>query len=118
VPPGVNFRFVPFFHSPENFSDSIINTRNFTAKQAKNIGVTGYVQNASDGTVSIVVSRLQGHWLNEFCFSQVKGEAQGSEDTLKELVNHLSKGPSAANVTGVEHKDVDTKEGETGFAVR
>jgi len=101
----------------KNFFNSIIHTRNFTVKQANHIGVTGYVQNASDGTVSIVVSRLQGHRLNEICFPQVKGEAQGSEDAVQELVNHLNKGPPAASVTGVEHKDVDTKEGETGFAV-
>lgn len=49
---------------------------------------------------------------------QVKGEAQGSEDALKEFVSHLNKGPPAASVTGVEHENVDTKDGETGFAVR
>ncbi|KAE9966072.1 hypothetical protein EG328_009197 [Venturia inaequalis] len=67
-------------------------------RQAKSIGVTGYVQNASDGTV--------------------KGEAQGSEDALNEFVSHLNRGPPAASVTGVEHESVDTKDGEAGFAVR
>lgn len=49
---------------------------------------------------------------------QVKGEAQGSDDALKEFVSHLNKGPPAAIVTGVEHENVDTKDGEIGFAVR
>jgi hypothetical protein len=48
---------------------------------------------------------------------QVKGEAQGSEDALKEFINHLNKGPPAADVTGVEHSEISTKEGETGFGV-
>jgi len=78
------------------------------------------VQNASDGTVGIHISwtsREEKEWLNEFDI-QVKGEAQGSEDALKEFVSHLNKGPPAASVTGVEHENVDTKDGETGFAVR
>ncbi|TID22061.1 hypothetical protein E6O75_ATG10855 [Venturia nashicola] len=105
---GVNFRFVPFIHlnshgnkqqdPGETCSDSTLPFRNFTVKQAKSIGVTGYVQNASDGTV--------------------KGEAQGSEDALKEFVSHLNKGPPAASVTGVEHGNVESKDGETGFVVR
>lgn len=37
-------------------SDSGFHSRNFTVKQAKSISVTGYVQNASDGTVSIHIS--------------------------------------------------------------
>lgn len=59
----------------------------------------------------------QKQWLNKLNF-QVKGEAQGSEDALNEFVSHLNKGPPAASVTGVEHESVDTKDGETGFAVR
>jgi acylphosphatase len=57
--------------------------------------VTGFVTNASDGSV--------------------QGEAQGSADALKEFVQHLHKGPSAASVTGVEQSDMSTKTGESGF---
>ena len=49
---------------------------------------------------------------------QVQGEAQGSEDALKEFVQHLNKGSPAASVTGVEHSDISTKPGESGFRVK
>ncbi|KAF1832421.1 Acylphosphatase [Decorospora gaudefroyi] len=75
-----------------------VNFRSFTQKQAKSIGITGFVSNASDGTVT--------------------GEAQGSEDKLKEFVQHLNKGPSAASVHQVEQKDIDTKSGESSFDVK
>ncbi|KAH7115230.1 Acylphosphatase-like domain-containing protein, partial [Dendryphion nanum] len=72
--------------------------RSFTCKQARSIGVTGWVTNASDGTV--------------------QGEAQGSEDALKEFVQHLHKGPSSASVTSVEQSDVQSKSGDGGFHVQ
>jgi acylphosphatase len=55
-----------------------------------------------------------------FCSSssQVQGEAQGSESAISEFIQHLNKGPSAASVSGVEHSDIDTKSGESGFNVR
>ncbi|KAF2445913.1 Acylphosphatase [Karstenula rhodostoma CBS 690.94] len=74
-----------------------VNFRSFTTKQAKSLGVTGFVTNASDGTV--------------------QGEAQGSSDAIKEFVQHLNKGPSAASVSGVEHNDISTKPGESAFNV-
>jgi len=46
---------------------------------------------------------------------QVQGEAQGSADALKDFVQQLHKGPSAASVTGVEQSDISTKSGESGF---
>ncbi|KAF3052140.1 hypothetical protein E8E11_011378 [Didymella keratinophila] len=75
-----------------------VNFRSYTQKQAKSIGVTGFVTNASDGTV--------------------QGEAQGSADQLKEFVQHLNKGPSAASVSGVEHNDISSKSGESSFNVQ
>jgi len=75
-----------------------VNFRNFTVKQAKTLGLTGYVQNASDGTV--------------------EGEAQGSDDAINELIDHLNKGPPAASVTGVEHSNISNKQGESGFGQR
>jgi len=46
---------------------------------------------------------------------KVTGEAQGDSSSLKEFVNHLHKGPSAASVTKVNTKDIPTKDGESGF---
>ncbi|KAF2088403.1 Acylphosphatase [Saccharata proteae CBS 121410] len=73
-----------------------VNFRSFTVKQANSIGVTGFVRNASDGSV--------------------QGEAQGSDDQLKEFIQHLNKGPPAASVSGVEHSDIGPKQGEHGFS--
>ncbi|KIW05499.1 uncharacterized protein PV09_03382 [Verruconis gallopava] len=67
----------------------------FTINQAKALGLTGYVQNARDGSVV--------------------GEAQGPEDDIQRLVEQLNKGPPAAKVESVELKDISTKTGETGF---
>lgn len=46
---------------------------------------------------------------------QVKGEAQGDSSALKEFVQHLNKGPSAASVNKVEQNDIEPKQGEKGF---
>ncbi|KAF1939592.1 Acylphosphatase [Clathrospora elynae] len=75
-----------------------VNFRSFTQKQAKSIGVTGFVANASDGSV--------------------QGEAQGSEDAIKQFVQRLHKGPSSASVSKVDQSDVSTKTGESGFNVQ
>ncbi|KAH7350303.1 Acylphosphatase-like domain-containing protein [Pyrenochaeta sp. MPI-SDFR-AT-0127] len=75
-----------------------VNFRSSTRRQAKSIGVTGWVTNASDGTV--------------------QGEAQGSEDAIEKFVQHLHTGPSAASVSGVEQSDISTKSGESGFKVQ
>jgi len=47
---------------------------------------------------------------------QVAGEAQGDESSLKQFVQHLNKGPSAASVNGVEQKNIEPKQGEKGFS--
>jgi acylphosphatase len=49
---------------------------------------------------------------------QVQGEAQGSEDAIKQFVQHLNKGPPAASVSGVKHDEISTKSGESGFDVQ
>lgn len=90
--------------------------RSFTQKQAKSIGVTGFVTNASDGTVSAFGPCP--HTLLNADLVQVQGEAQGTADQLKEFVQHLNKGPSAASVSGVEHNDISSKSGENGFNVQ
>ncbi|KAI4722367.1 hypothetical protein E4T48_01373 [Aureobasidium sp. EXF-10727] len=72
-----------------------VNFRSFTVKQAKSLGITGHVQNASDGSVT--------------------GEAQGDSSALKEFQQHLNKGPSAASVTKLDVNEIKTKEGESDF---
>lgn len=75
-----------------------VNFRNFTVKQAKSLALTGYVENAADGSV--------------------EGEAQGSDDAIKQLLEYLHKGPSHARVSKVDHREIGTKSSETGFAQR
>ncbi|KAL1794061.1 hypothetical protein ACET3X_007482 [Alternaria dauci] len=75
-----------------------VNFRSFTQKQAKSIGVTGFVTNASDGSV--------------------QGEAQGSEEKINQFIQHLHKGPSAASVSKVDHSDISSKDGESSFNVQ
>jgi acylphosphatase len=90
-------------------------TRSSTQKQARSIGVTGFVTNASDGTVSI--NRVHDA-PGVDRFAQVQGEAQGTADQVKEFVQYLNKGPSAASVSGVEHNDISVKSGEGSFNVK
>lgn len=49
--------------------------------------------------------------------SQVIGEAQGDESSLKEFIDHLHQGPPASRVAAVNHKQIDLKQYETGFGV-
>ncbi|KAK8183104.1 Acylphosphatase-like domain-containing protein [Phyllosticta capitalensis] len=67
-----------------------------TVEAAQKIGgLTGYVRNASDGSVV--------------------GEAQGGEDQLSQFVQYLHQGPPAAKVDRVLQSDVEPKSGESGF---
>jgi acylphosphatase len=79
--------------------------------------VTGFVTNSSDGSVSFAASNCHPYMSNAD-ISQVTGEAQGSEDKIQEFVQHLNKGPSAASVSKVDHKDIDSKSGESSFDVK
>ncbi|KAF2742671.1 Acylphosphatase [Sporormia fimetaria CBS 119925] len=74
-----------------------VNFRSFTQKQAKNVGVTGFVSNASDGSV--------------------QGEAQGSEEAVQKFIQHIKSGPSAASVSNVEHCEIATQSDEKSFDV-
>ncbi|EUC37372.1 hypothetical protein COCVIDRAFT_40545 [Bipolaris victoriae FI3] len=75
-----------------------VNFRSFTQKTARSLGVTGFVTNASDGSV--------------------QGEAQATDDKLNDFVHHLHKGPPASSVSKVDHSDIATKPDESGFSVR
>lgn len=93
--------------------------RSFTQRQAKSIGLTGFVSNAPDGTVCFHnPQRSMAHGFVDTHSTQVRGEAQGSEDRIKEFIQHLNNGPPAASVSGVEHNDISSKGGESGFNVK
>ncbi|KAL1667853.1 Acylphosphatase-like domain-containing protein, partial [Schizophyllum commune] len=72
--------------------------RNFAVQRAVSDHVTGWVKNAQDGTVV--------------------GEAQGDEQQLEKFIKHLNQGPPAANVTKVEQRELEAKEGEDDFQRR
>lgn len=46
---------------------------------------------------------------------QVKGEAQGEEDSLRKLKKDLNQGPRAAHVVKLEFNEIDPKDGESSF---
>lgn len=68
----------------------------FTVDQANKLNLTGYVQNASDGSVV--------------------GEAQGDQSSIDKLIQHLNVGPKAADVNKVEQKEISLKDGEKEFS--
>lgn len=91
-----------------------VNFRSFTVKQAKSLGITGHVQNASDG--SVCLGRIAFTYLDSANFqTQVTGEAQGDSSSLDKFKQHLNRGPSAATVTKLDVDDIKTKEGESDF---
>jgi hypothetical protein len=51
-------------------------------------------------------------------WAQVEGEAQGAEENIQKLVRDLNEGPRHAHVTKVDHKEIETVDGEGGFEVR
>ncbi|KAF2457658.1 Acylphosphatase-like domain-containing protein [Lineolata rhizophorae] len=69
--------------------------RAYAKEQARSLGVTGFVRNASDGTVV--------------------GEAQGKRDSLDKFVGFLKEGPPAARVAGVDQDELSVRDGERSF---
>jgi acylphosphatase len=57
------------------------------AREARQLGLTGWVRNTAEGDVEII--------------------AQGGGDELKSFASWCHKGPKSARVTGVVQKDVD-----------
>lgn len=89
----MNFRYTS--HNIPYKNCLLIVSRSFTAEQATKLSLTGFVKNASDGTVV--------------------GEAQGSSSNLDKFVQHLNMGPRAAKVENVEQKDIGSKDEESKF---
>lgn len=75
-----------------------VNFRSYTQKEATNIGVTGYVTNASDGTV--------------------QGEAQGTGAQIKDFVQCLHKGSPASRITSLDIEDIAPTSDETSFIIK
>jgi acylphosphatase len=90
----------------------------YTTREANKLGVTGFIQNDDSGTVSISTSHKEQSNLNSYAnsiFGQVSGEAQGSEEKLKEFLKVIKQGPPLAVVSGVDQSDIDTKDNESRF---
>ena len=70
-----------------------------TVREARRLGLRGYARNLSDGRVEVV--------------------AEGPPDDVNRLTAWCHRGPSAADVTAVEHADLDPGgEGLEPFGVR
>lgn len=72
--------------------------RSNVSERAGQLGVTGYVQNKPDETVSVV--------------------AEGSEKALQELVRYCKAGPTHAKVARVEVEEAEFENEFDGFFVK
>lgn len=71
--------------------------RGWTAEQARELGVTGWVRNAPDGSV--------------------EGYLEGDNAAVQQLIDLLQRGPPSAQVTAVD-VEVTEPEGSDRFVVR
>lgn len=72
--------------------------RAFTERQARDLGLSGWVRNLSDGTVEVT--------------------AEGPRSQLKQLVEYLKQGPTAARVDNVDVQWRNATNGYDDFSVR
>ncbi len=75
-----------------------VNFRWFTQREARELGLKGYVRNLPDGSVEVV--------------------AEGPEDAVKRLLEKLKQGPPAARVEGLEVKEIPEKGEFKDFEIR
>ena len=75
-----------------------VGCRFFVQSNAKSMGVTGWVKNMSDGSVTM--------------------ELQGEAATVERLINKIKKGNDWIRVTAFEAEDLPVTEGENTFAIR
>ena len=66
-------------------------------KEARRLGISGWVQNDPDGSVSL--------------------EAQATPSALQEFLRWCRQGPPSAHVENVSTRDVPVVDGEAGFRV-
>lgn len=72
--------------------------RNFTRNKARLYGLKGWVRNADEGTVEVLVS--------------------GSEESMNSFIDLLSEGPPAAYVKNIEQSEAPPMPGQENFSVR
>jgi len=72
--------------------------RYFSVREARGLGLSGWVRNTPDGGVEIVV--------------------EGEEWQLKEFAGSVKVGPSHSSVTGIEVKEEEYQNEFNGFEVR
>lgn len=75
-----------------------VGCRFFVQSNAKSLGITGWVKNMSDGSVTM--------------------ELQGEAATVEHLINKIKKGNDWIRVTESEFEDLPVVEGENTFAIR
>jgi acylphosphatase len=74
-----------------------VSYRAATASEARRLGVVGWVRNRSDGTVEL--------------------EAEGSDETISQLIAWCAQGPPSAEVSGVAVDELAVTGTDTMFAV-
>lgn len=72
--------------------------RRFVQAEARSRGVTGWVKNMNDGSVTM--------------------EMQGEPLIIEELIDRIKLGRGRINVTSLELNDLPTVEGERGFGIK
>ena len=72
--------------------------RFFVQSNAKSMGITGWVKNMSDGSVTM--------------------ELQGEADIVERLIAKIKRGNDWIKVTSFESSDLPVAEGENTFAIR
>ena len=75
-----------------------VNFRVFVKNSAKNLGVTGWVKNMSDGSVTM--------------------ELQGEAEIVEQLIEKIKKGTGRINVESLELLDLFVVKGEDKFAIK
>ncbi|MBR1806398.1 MAG: acylphosphatase [Selenomonadaceae bacterium] len=75
-----------------------VGCRFFVQSNAKALGITGWVKNMSDGSVTM--------------------ELQGEAAAVDHLINKIKKGNDWIRVTAFEFSDLPVAEGENTFAIR
>lgn len=72
--------------------------RNFTQKEARKLGLRGWVRNLNDGRVEVVV--------------------RGAASDISRLIGALKQGPAMARVDYLEERDWEEEGPEAGFEIR
>ena len=72
--------------------------RRFVQTEAKALGVTGWVKNMEDGSVTM--------------------ELQGTAQIIEQLIEKIKKGKGRIKVTSLELSDLPVAEGEKNFVIK